>query len=86
MTKPDGGSAFPSLSERVRVGVDEYALISAGGMTLRDYFAAAALTGYVASLADPDHRRRADKNGEGPREIAIVMYLMADAMLAERSK
>lgn len=45
------------------------------GMTLRDYFAAAALTGLWASA------------GEGSFGVdAESCYEMADAMLAERSK
>lgn len=70
-TPNDGGPAFPLADiewhpERKHNN----------GMTLRDYFAAAALQGLLASssvgdsLAEPDY--------------AVAAYLQADAMLAER--
>jgi len=46
-----------------------------GGMTLRDYFAAAALTGILA-VASSDRQAA----------IAAECYDLADAMLAERQK
>lgn len=49
----------------------------AGGMTIRDYFAAKAMQGMIA---DPD---RADYSRE---ECARLAYAMADAMLEERKK
>ena len=50
------------------------------GMLLRDYFAAAALTGYLAAHADGETAL--------PKkvEIAEYAYRMADAMLVERRK
>jgi hypothetical protein len=62
----DGGQAFPRPFE------------GATGMTLRDYFAAAALTGLIAS----------NDEGAGDRltEIPEYAYQIADAMLKERSK
>lgn len=52
------------------------------GMTLRDYFAAAALQ---TTFADRyfSHSRDAMDNAEG---IAEVAYVIADAMLKERAK
>jgi hypothetical protein len=44
------------------------------GMTLRDYFAGQALAGVMAI----DHR--------APDHIAMLVYLYADAMIAERNK
>ena len=67
----DGGPAFPLISE-------DYEAIRHIGMSLRDYFAAAALQGLLASssvgdaLAEPDYAKAA--------------YIQADAMLAEREK
>lgn len=64
----DGGPAFPIVSDD----------LCAPGMTLRDYFAAAALQGMLASssvgdaLAEPDYAKAA--------------YIQADAMLAERNR
>lgn len=47
------------------------------GMTLRDYFAAKAMEGFVAG-ADPEH-------GINLRGTALWAYKMADAMLEARS-
>jgi hypothetical protein len=64
VSKPDGGDAFPNN----RAG---------NGMTLRDYFAAKALQGYLSQeTAELDHRET----------IASVMYEWADAMLEARLK
>lgn len=49
------------------------------GMTLRDYFAAAALTGLLAT--DPNMEQ--DKPQDA---IAGICFFMADAMLKERSR
>jgi hypothetical protein len=46
------------------------------GMDLRDYFAAAALQGYLAD-------RKVSKTEE---QLAIEVYRMADAMMAQRDK
>jgi hypothetical protein len=66
-------AAFPNL-ERVQgliVG-------SNGGMSLRDYFAAKALQGLIASN---------DENaGDRIDELPAYAYQIADAMLKERSK
>jgi hypothetical protein len=56
----DGGPAFPFVGEHYK----------ASGMSLREYFAAAALTGLLASRASGSH-------GFYAREA----YLYADAML-----
>jgi len=71
MNRPDGGSAFPVL------GVGDWANKSQG-MSLRDYFAAKAMSGainaYMYSVVDDF----------GYREIAMQSYKIADAMLKER--
>lgn len=63
----DGGPAFPSetLKEFIH------------GMTLRDYFAAAALTGFLAS----DRRSTSDED-----VISESAYKLSDAMLEARNK
>lgn len=69
--KDDGGPAFPALQ------YDE----EATGMTLRDYFAAAALQEFMhvyIPIADPG----VDKI----KTIATASYQMADAMLEARAK
>lgn len=66
MDNDKGGSAFPDFKH--------------DGMTLRDYFAAKALSGFIAS-------RRSSHSGEdGAETLAIDAYMVADAMLAERVK
>lgn len=57
-----------------------YEEIQHGGMTLRDYFAAAALTG-LSSATNKDGTWQADIP-----ETAETAYFLADAMLAEREK
>lgn len=64
-TKDDGGFAFPHPYD------------SPTGMSLRDYFAAAALTGICVS----DKFIRTKENTAGN---AIWAYEIADAMLAAR--
>jgi hypothetical protein len=65
----DGGPAFPQA---------EYPHMGQSGMTLRDYFAAKALMGLLAS-----------RNGSSPRfhpkDDAEYVYAVADAMLAARA-
>lgn len=68
--KDTGGSAFPHA-----VPVGAWGDPSQG-MTLRDYFAAAALQGASAS----------NTIYTSPQVAALDAYRMADAMLAERAK
>lgn len=78
MTKDTGGPAFPSPKFAVPADADErtfLAINNAFGMTLRDYFAAAALSGYKARSLDFSQAA-----------IAQWAYEDADAMLAERAK
>ena len=63
-----GGRAFP-----LYCGPGDTA--NTGGMTLRDYFAAAALHGLIVSTSY-----------ETTRDCANDAYRIADAMLAERAK
>lgn len=65
----DFGPAFPLISE-------DHRAIRHLGMSLRDYFAAAALQGM---LSDPN-------NCTALQENAMYAYRFADAMLAEREK
>lgn len=48
------------------------------GMTLRDYFAAKAMQGFMANKSNPMHYQ--------PEADAGWAYMIADAMLAARSK
>lgn len=62
----DGGPAFPT---------PDFHLAHERGMSLRDYFAAAALTGLLA------HERY---GSESPSKLADYAYDQADMMLARR--
>lgn len=77
MSKETGGPAFPLQS----IGPDFPPGYS--GMTLRDYFAAKALSGM---LADPAVGTSHKSPQEGAAALANVCYMLADAMLAERAK
>ena len=74
----DGGPVFPQPLYKDQI-TGQYVPVDAfgdlGGMTLRDYFAAAALTGYLAA---------SHTDGE-PEEFANVAYIIADAMLKARN-
>lgn len=86
MTINDGGPAFPAeyfdraLFEKMTKTIGsppahEYAQVKAPGMSLRDYFAAAALTGLLNPASEAHSV-----------DAPIHAYAIADAMLAERSK
>ncbi len=91
----DGGSAFPSDQPRILVPndlpkewVEKIVQIAdqTKGMTLRDYFAAAALTGILAN-ADylPDVVKYSDgKLEKAIKVIAKEIFEISDAMLAQR--
>ncbi|SRR5260221_1096826 len=67
--KPDGGPAFPSHGTMGEVAQQ--------GMSLRDYFAAAALQGILGIYDQPNQLSE---------QFAERCYRLADAMLAEREK
>lgn len=69
--KGDGGPAFPIVGTTEDVNVNV-------GMSLRDYFAAAALTGYLASYGP-------QQSIDSELSVAGVAYRIADAMLALRA-
>ena len=71
----DGGPAFPQAP-------NGHPDNKHPGMSLRDYFAAAALQGILAAcFEEPDWGSE-----ESDRAIAKNSYGIADAMLAEREK
>lgn len=73
----DGGPAFPA-SWHPEMGWSPRD--TPPGMSLRDWFAGQALTGYVAAHSGPDVAVPEEKSA------AINAYIYADAMLAVRNK
>lgn len=57
------------------------------GLTIRDYFAAKAMNGYLANAWQAKELDdTGDSSGEQMRIVAEISYAMADAMLAARVK
>jgi hypothetical protein len=77
--KNTGGSAFPIQ--------DAYSMSTEQGMTLRDYFAAQALTGMQIwdSVLNGKEAYFSGSKG-GPPLLAETAYLVADAMLKARDE
>lgn len=82
----DGGPAFPRPvgTNGAKSIEDLYVNEPQEGMSLRDYFAAAALTGTIASLMEA--RAKGGAREVSPANFALMTYAVADAMLAEREK
>lgn len=84
MATNDGGPAFPCEGPKEwnpHRGTSEWPVHP--GMTLRYYFAAAALTGLFAQNAHPRAPGIAASDYEA---LGVEAYRIADAMLAERAK
>jgi hypothetical protein len=79
MSIRNGGPAFPTVDSNRAEDYGTY------GMTLRDYFAAKAMQGY---LANPWQAKELDDTGDSSAEqmriVAEISYAMADAMLTAR--
>jgi len=71
----DGGSAFPMIIDNPNRSQTQFLTIQ--GMSLRDYFAAAAMQGYIAAGLPSD---------VSYRDMAEKVYRAADAMLEERDR
>lgn len=93
MSRNDGGPAFPlpegqvlHNSEHGFVEAEDHARYHESGMSLRDYFAAKAMQGYLANAWQAE---TLDSLGESSAQqmatVAEISYAMADAMLAARS-
>ena len=85
MPKLDGGPAFPYQQDHILYHDDDRTKpaqtirgVWSGGMTLRDYFAAQALSQTMKFAFDVG-----DKT---PKRAAQAAYEVADALLAEREK
>ncbi len=77
MSEPikDGGPAFP-----VEFYVEECAARNSRGMSLRDYFAAKAMCGFLANPTT------GTADTETLMQLPAISYQVADALLAEREK
>jgi hypothetical protein len=77
----DGGAAFPTPPVYCAETGCGQADAGQGGMSMRDYFAAAALTGFLAAGRGPNgYGDIADSNN-----AADYAYEQADAMLRRRA-
>lgn len=86
--KPENPPAFPNVyeaSKQVGVGfiTKDY---TGGGMTLRDYFAARALQGFIAHGKKPYAQTDEDKEKTVAQYLSEQSYYLADAMLKARGK
>lgn len=82
--KNDGGPAFPIPSpEMTSKGQTVY---ETQGMKLRDYFAAAALQGFIAAMPHMSNLQTHDDSPLNEKAISAQAFAFADAMLKERSK
>ena len=84
-THYEGGPAFPAKltgpCEAFGLRADSNHVIEFHGMTLRDYFAAKAMQGWLSTYgADVPQQSVRTEN------IAMLAYQIADAMLKEREK
>ena len=78
MSKDTGGPAFPCHTNPQPGRLSD----APQGMTMRDYFAAAALQG---TLSSPQIRGNTGQENWRHQDFAEFAYRLADAMLAERA-
>ena len=84
MSKDNGGPAFPCEGGRtVMSGNAMHKTLPSDGMTLRDYFAAKALPGLLATC---EREPGGATSSLSASALAAASYEMADAMLLERAK
>lgn len=90
MSKNDGGPAYPTkgslmfyFPEELRgelENIERTIERSYSGMTLRDWFAGQAMSGFIYTGVTGENRV------VWCEEAATIAYMVADAMLAERSE
>ncbi|MXF49646.1 hypothetical protein GR294_24450 [Raoultella sp. Lac2] len=80
MSKQTGGQAFPRQQWDYD-GQNNVLQYQEEGMTLRDYFAAKALSGLLANYPESNCHPVAAGNAD---EVAKQAYMLADAMLKAR--
>lgn len=84
MSKDNGGPAFPVSDVMALEPRTTAEIVSlAHGMSLRDYFAAKALPGFLSTCEREPGGAVSSLSAEA---LARASYEMADAMLAERAK
>jgi hypothetical protein len=81
----DGGAAFPIDSYMLNPNATEKEIKEAQGMTLRDYFAAAALTGILANHPANEIVEIGCIRSK-PRAIIVASWIIADEMLKARKE
>jgi len=79
--KETGGAAFPVLE--LRNIHDEIAMYAEPGMTLRDYFAAKAMQGYITGIIVLGLK---EPGSWTLKDYATEAYAQADAMLEARKQ
>ncbi len=93
--KYDGGPAFPGVwendSDLNQTAPDGTVVSPLGvrhitGLSLRDYFAAKAMQGWIASSPTVAGRPFSSGDRDGMRTLAKAAYAVADAMLNARAK
>lgn len=78
----DGGPAFPRPANPLPHCDSEY---SSEGMSLRDWMAGMAMSGWLASYGfESCHPAAVKDDGKAISDLARCCYLTADAMLAAR--
>lgn len=81
----DGGPAFAATYEEYDQDMERWRIVSSGGMTLRDFFAAKALPGVIQMVSDGKHEPSITDLPIQPEDfIAKTSYDIADAMLRAR--
>ncbi len=81
MSRDIGGQAFPTIITKFSGDVPIIEM-EERGMTLRDYFAGQALSGFMNTFLPHDSPRTPEQK----REVAELCSGLADAMIAERGK
>lgn len=85
MSKETGGPAFPvPLTDAQEAAWNEAKLPSANGMTLRDYFAAKAMQGWLSTY--PSNKSCGELSINNIDVIARFSYSIADAMIKAREQ
>lgn len=85
--KLDGGPAFPQGVLDAAFGYQQTKAAAICGMSLRDYFAAHAITGYMLAFDYQMLRSMSEQEIEmNFVNAAAVAYKMADSMMTERAK